>query len=139
LGKVHLGHPKVKLLYFTIQLLQLATNVNDIHIHEKNEQKSSFFLIIWQKKTIFWMLNLWQNDHLMYFLFTTFLPLMIGTIDENISKTRSHFKMPMWRRRINPQANKQVLSLLVYGKSWRVGNASRNETNNILTVYIVNG
>jgi len=26
-----------------------------------------------------------------------------------------------------------------YGKSWRVGNASRNETNEILTVYLVNG
>jgi len=26
-----------------------------------------------------------------------------------------------------------------YGKSWRVGNASQNETNEILNVYLVNG
>jgi len=26
---------------------------------------------------------------------------------------------------------------LTYGKSWRVGNASRNETNEILTIYIL--
>jgi len=26
-----------------------------------------------------------------------------------------------------------------YGKSWRVGNTSRNETNEILTVYLVKG
>jgi len=26
-----------------------------------------------------------------------------------------------------------------YGKSWLVGNASRNETNEILTVYLVKG
>jgi len=27
----------------------------------------------------------------------------------------------------------------MYGKSWQVGNASRNETNEILTVYLVKG
>jgi len=26
-----------------------------------------------------------------------------------------------------------------YGKSWRVGNASRNETNEILTIYLAKG